>query len=406
MPAMSSRCLALGLVLMACSDGSRGVPAEECRQITGRLADWRKQSPLAESFAHRSALGDHGELRLAEVDWARPLTRSAGIDADNLVLLGSDELPPEPLYVFAGGDNPMSRLEGLARDVSPAGGLRLLVIAPAAARAELHLRSYPRTPGSTAELIRRGAGDRDALWAAVESAGRGCAGVDKALGLFQMGAGVDVVGPGVAEALAGCSCAVADIDGFESLLAYAIVPNGDLGWLPLRYERGAPPLPGLGEMSSVGELIAALVKRPPDQRDQPIGFVAITDFTPQPAPRGLPPSVLTAPPPPPPPAAGPKVVAPSLLEAQRISGTRDIAPDAKTRAAIVASGKQRAIAVAKVCLDAAGAVARIQVLKASGFPAWDEAIDAGVRAWKFEPFMVDGAAAPVCSAVTFLHNAK
>jgi hypothetical protein len=407
MPAMSSRWVALGLVLMACSDGSRAVTGEECRQITGRLAGWGRDSPLPASFAHRSVLPSDDDLRLAAVDSARPMPRHEWVDQDNLALLSRDDLPPRPLYVAAGSDYPMARLEGLFRDAKPAGALRLLVVAPAEARAALHLRAYPDTPAAAADLIRgmKGTDQRESLWNDVEAAGRGCAGVARVLELIEMGAGADVVGPGMAEALAECRCSVGNIDAFESLLAFAIVPNGDLGWLPLRYERGAPPLPGLTATSSVGELVAALARRPADQQDRPIGYAAITDLTPQAPPRTLDfPPPPPPPPPPPGPAGRPQIVPQVQLEAQRISGEKQVVPDAATRAEITKSGKNQIVGSFKMCLSAAGAVSEVTKMKSTGFPRYDKAIIDAMRSWKYRPFMVHGVATPVCSAVTFIYK--
>ncbi len=111
------------------------------------------------------------------------------------------------------------------------------------------------------------------------------------------------------------------------------------------------------------------------------------------------------PPPPPPPPARPMNIAPTAFEAQRIAGDKAIPPDDATRAAIAADGTRRVQVVVKLCIDDAGAVAVVTVLKSSGYPAYDAAIRSTIRAtWRFRPFMVNGASAAVCSAVTFIYT--
>ena len=59
---------------------------------------------------------------------------------------------------------------------------------------------------------------------------------------------------------------------------------------------------------------------------------------------------------------------------------------------------------AKVCVAATGAIEQVHVLKSSGFPAYDEALRAGVRAWRYRPFVINGSAAKVCSIVNFIYS--
>lgn len=112
------------------------------------------------------------------------------------------------------------------------------------------------------------------------------------------------------------------------------------------------------------------------------------------------------PPPPPPPPMPPQTVPPSLLEAQRISGTRTIVPDPKTKADIVASGKPKVVASIKMCLDDKGSVSSVALLKPSGFGAYDRKIITELRQWIFKPYKINGRAMPVCTAVTFIYDAS
>jgi protein TonB len=111
-----------------------------------------------------------------------------------------------------------------------------------------------------------------------------------------------------------------------------------------------------------------------------------------------------APPPPPPPPAPPQNVAPSMLEAQRIAGDKNIQPDDATKIEILRSGKERLVASWKLCISATGDVASANLLKSSGFPAYDEKMRAGIKTWRYRPYQVNGKPAPVCTAVTFIYS--
>jgi hypothetical protein len=108
------------------------------------------------------------------------------------------------------------------------------------------------------------------------------------------------------------------------------------------------------------------------------------------------------PPPPPPPA--PQFVAPTTLEASRIAGERAITPDDDTKIEILHSGKTRVVASLKLCVDVSGDVASVTQLKSSGFPAYDRKLEAGMKTWKYRPFLLNARPVPVCTAVMFIYQ--
>jgi periplasmic protein TonB len=113
------------------------------------------------------------------------------------------------------------------------------------------------------------------------------------------------------------------------------------------------------------------------------------------------------PPPPPPPPAPPPNVAPTALDANRISGEKNIVPDDVTKTEIQRSGKEKLIGSYKLCITADGAVASVTQLKSTGFVAYDNKIQSTIRGeWRYRPFMVNGKATPVCTAVTFIYSQK
>jgi protein TonB len=113
------------------------------------------------------------------------------------------------------------------------------------------------------------------------------------------------------------------------------------------------------------------------------------------------------PPPPPPPPAPPATVAPTALDANRISGEKLIVPDDVTKTEISRSGKDKLVGTYKLCITADGNISSVGQLKSTGFAAYDSKIQNTIRGeWRYRPFMVNGKAAPVCTAVTFIYSQK
>jgi protein TonB len=113
------------------------------------------------------------------------------------------------------------------------------------------------------------------------------------------------------------------------------------------------------------------------------------------------------PPPPPPPPAPPQNVPPTLLEGSRIAGEKMIVPDDVTKTEIQRSGKDRLIGSFKLCLTNTGTIASVTQLKSTGFPAYDNKILTKMRnEWRYKPYLVNGKAVPVCTAVTFIYSQK
>jgi serine/threonine protein kinase len=104
-------------------------------------------------------------------------------------------------------------------------------------------------------------------------------------------------------------------------------------------------------------------------------------------------------------AAAPRVISPAVLEANRIAGDKTIAPDAGTQDAIARAGSDAVVSTYKVCVAADGEVSLVTQLRSSGFAAYDEKIRTTIRAtWRYRPFVLDGAATPVCTALRFVYS--
>ncbi len=112
------------------------------------------------------------------------------------------------------------------------------------------------------------------------------------------------------------------------------------------------------------------------------------------------------PPPPPPPPAPPQNVPPTLLEGQRIAGDKMIYPNDVTKTEIMRSGKDRILGSFKLCLTTDGNISSVSQLKSTGFGAYDQKILGEMHNWRYKPYMVNGRAVPVCTAVTFVYSQK
>ena len=97
---------------------------------------------------------------------------------------------------------------------------------------------------------------------------------------------------------------------------------------------------------------------------------------------------------------------PSLLEGSRVKGNKEIHPDDVTKTEIQRSGKEKLVGSFKLCLSIEGEIANVNQLKSTGFPAYDQKIVREMRGWRYRPYMVNGKAVPVCTAVTFIYSQR
>lgn len=90
----------------------------------------------------------------------------------------------------------------------------------------------------------------------------------------------------------------------------------------------------------------------------------------------------------------------------RISGNKLIAPDDATKAAIQKAHISRLIGSYQLCLDSTGHAQDIRILEPTGAPSYDQEIVAGLQRWVYEPYLDEGTAIPVCSAITFIYSQR
>ena len=133
-----------------------------------------------------------------------------------------------------------------------------------------------------------------------------------------------------------------------------------------------------------------------------------------PAPTGSPaasPTPAVAQPPSPaatPPAvAATQNVAPTVLDANRTSGDKEILPDESTQSEIARSGMDSINGSFKVCVTEDGSINTVSVIKSTSFPSYDGKIQNTIRkTWHYRPIIVSGKATPVCTAVRFVYHQR
>jgi hypothetical protein len=99
----------------------------------------------------------------------------------------------------------------------------------------------------------------------------------------------------------------------------------------------------------------------------------------------------------------PANVAAAVLEASRISGDPNIAPDRADKVQMMQSGKTMILGSWKLCLDETGEISTIANLKSAGFSNYDRKVERELGKWRYRPYLVDGKAMPVCTELTFIH---
>lgn len=119
---------------------------------------------------------------------------------------------------------------------------------------------------------------------------------------------------------------------------------------------------------------------------------------------GLPGGVINKPPPPPPPPEKPQIVPQVAVEQKRVAGEKNIIPDEATKLQIKRDGQTQVVATVKMCLSIEGGVQSLSMLKSSGYPAYDRKIESKMREWRYQPFIVNGKAVPVCTSITFIYR--
>ena len=101
-----------------------------------------------------------------------------------------------------------------------------------------------------------------------------------------------------------------------------------------------------------------------------------------------------------------EIVSCSIPNPRRIFGEACVYPSEADRRAMDHDGIDRTAGIFKVCVSTTGAIASVAQLRSTKYEGYDQRLLAAVREWQFVPYLVDGQARVVCSAVTFVYTIK
>jgi hypothetical protein len=89
------------------------------------------------------------------------------------------------------------------------------------------------------------------------------------------------------------------------------------------------------------------------------------------------------------------------LEALRVGGSKAVVPDADDMTRL---NGRRVVGTFKLCLDETGHYEQGVLLRSTGISEYDAKIARTMMEWVYRPYVVDGVAIPVCTAVTFIYT--
>jgi TonB family protein len=97
-------------------------------------------------------------------------------------------------------------------------------------------------------------------------------------------------------------------------------------------------------------------------------------------------------------------IAPTTLQALRISGETQLHPSAVTQNQMAREDRRRVEGTVNLCVGASGDVTSTTLRASTGYPDYDRSLLAAVRDWRYRPYTVNGTAVPVCSVVKFIYT--
>jgi TonB family protein len=100
-----------------------------------------------------------------------------------------------------------------------------------------------------------------------------------------------------------------------------------------------------------------------------------------------------------------EIVPPDVMTAHRKSDGK-IPPPETVKVEMVRAGESQTRAALKICVSETGAVRDVSFVKRTGYDAYDAKLVREIRKWRYEPFTIDGKAAPACSVTHIIFRMK
>ncbi len=99
-------------------------------------------------------------------------------------------------------------------------------------------------------------------------------------------------------------------------------------------------------------------------------------------------------------------IVPSSVLGPRVAGNAKIVPDDEDKTMIHQKGWGRLVSAFQLCIDTQGHVMRVQMVRSSGVPRYDEKVMNGMKQWAYKPFLDEGKAVSVCTSVRFVYTQR
>jgi hypothetical protein len=88
----------------------------------------------------------------------------------------------------------------------------------------------------------------------------------------------------------------------------------------------------------------------------------------------------------------------------RTAGNDLVPPDRADRVELENAGGGSVVGAFTFCVDASGKVGKVKPLERTGLAGYDRKLEAALSGWAYKPFLIDGKASEVCSAVVFVYQ--
>jgi protein TonB len=71
---------------------------------------------------------------------------------------------------------------------------------------------------------------------------------------------------------------------------------------------------------------------------------------------------------------------------------------------MIQAGVSSVTGTVRLCVDATGSVTESTLTRSTGYDDYDKELVAAVRGWRYQPYVSNGLAFPVCSTATFAYS--
>jgi TonB family protein len=99
-------------------------------------------------------------------------------------------------------------------------------------------------------------------------------------------------------------------------------------------------------------------------------------------------------------------ITPTVLQCLRVSGETQLHPSQTTQSRMLRDDVRQVSGSLRVCLATDGSVASVTLARSTKYDDYDAKLLAGVRTWRYRPYLLEGTPVPACSYVTFNYSIK